>query len=40
MDGGERTFDLRFRHGIQALEMHLLLADLGKVGTELIVDVE
>lgn len=32
--------DLRFRHGIQALDMHLLFADRGKVGTELRVDVE
>ena len=35
-----RTLDLRFRHGIHALEMHLLLADLGKVETGLKVDVE
>ena len=41
MDGlRQRTLDLRLRHGIHALEMHLRFEDLGRAGTELNVDVE
>ena len=36
----QRTLDLRLRHGMHALEMHLLFEDLGRAGTELNVDVE
>ena len=36
----QRTLDLRFRHGIHALEIHLRFADLGREGTELRADVE
>ena len=33
MRGGlDRTFDLRLRHGMQALEMHLLFAALETTG--------
>ena len=32
--------DLRFRHGMHALEMHLLFADLDKVDAELEEDLE
>ena len=36
----QRTLDLRLRHGIHALEMHLLFEDLGRAGAELNGDVE
>ena len=36
----QRTLDLRLRHGIHALEMHLRFADLDRVGGKLRADAE
>ena len=37
---GFLTFDLRFRHGMHALDIHLLFADFGSSGTTSRLDEE